>query len=577
MNGLKKVFSYALPYKIAMIVAFSLMLFELTVELFQPLFIAKIIDDGITTGDTSVVWTYGIGMMVLAIASFVAGVLNSYFAAHAAQGFGFDLRKATFKKLQLLTLSTFLTFPSSSLITRLTSDVTIVQNVLFMSLRIMARAPLLVIGSLIMAFLVNVKLAALLLVSAPFLAIFLYYMVKKGVAIFAQVQTKLDRVNRVTQEGLQAIRLVKAYLRGTYETNRFKTSARDLQETTVRAMRTMELILPILLFVMNVSLMAVLWFGAFEIQSNQIQVGELIAVINYGLRMTGAFSMFSFIIVVFSRAKASSERLEEILSNSDNEQEQLQTPPTQLKGRVQFNRVSFQYEGTEQPVLQNISFTVEPNERLAIMGPTGSGKSTLVQLIPRLFDPTEGEIILDDLPIQEWPLETLRQAVGFVPQRALLFSGTIEENLRWGRVDATEDMLIHSAKQAQIHSSIEQFSDGYQTVIGQRGVNLSGGQKQRLSIARALVREPELLILDDSTSALDVKTENEFLQALDTLNTTTIIITQKVPTAQKADHILLLDEGKMAGYGTHEELLQQSELYQKLVASQTEKEVQINE
>lgn len=577
MNGLKKVFSYALPYKIAMIVAFSLMLFELTVELFQPLFIAKIIDDGITTGDTSVVWTYGIGMMVLAIASFVAGVLNSYFAAHAAQGFGFDLRQATFKKLQFLTLSTFLTFPSSSLITRLTSDVTIVQNVLFMSLRIMARAPLLVIGSLVMAFLVNVKLAALLLISAPFLAIFLYYMVKKGVAIFAQVQTKLDRVNRVTQEGLQAIRLVKAYLRGTYETNRFKTSARDLQETTVRAMRTMELILPILLFVMNVSLMAVLWFGAFEIQSNQIQVGELIAVINYGLRMTGAFSMFSFIIVVFSRAKASSERLEEILSNSDNEQEQLQTPPTQLKGRVQFNRVSFQYEGTEQPVLQNISFTVEPNERLAIMGPTGSGKSTLVQLIPRLFEPTEGEIILDDLPIQEWPLETLRQAVGFVPQRALLFSGTIEENLRWGRIDATEDMLIHSAKQAQIHSSIEQFSDGYQTVIGQRGVNLSGGQKQRLSIARALVREPELLILDDSTSALDVKTENEFLQALDALNTTTIIITQKVPTAQKADHILLLDEGKMAGYGTHEELLQQSELYQKLVASQTEEEVQINE
>ncbi len=577
MNGLKKVFSYALPYKIAMIVAFSLMLFELTVELFQPLFIAKIIDDGITTGDTSVVWTYGIGMMVLAIASFVAGVLNSYFAAHAAQGFGFDLRQATFKKLQSLTLSTFLTFPSSSLITRLTSDVTIVQNVLFMSLRIMARAPLLVIGSLIMAFLVNVKLAALLLVSAPFLAIFLYYMVKKGVAIFAQVQTKLDRVNRVTQEGLQAIRLVKAYLRGTYETNRFKTSARDLQETTVRAMRTMELILPILLFVMNVSLMAVLWFGAFEIQSNQIQVGELIAVINYGLRMTGAFSMFSFIIVVFSRAKASSERLEEILSNSDNEQEQLQTPSTQLKGRVQFDRVSFQYEGTEQPVLQNISFTVEPNERLAIMGPTGSGKSTLVQLIPRLFEPTEGEIILDDLPIQEWPLETLRQAVGFVPQRALLFSGTIEENLRWGRIDATEDMLIHSAKQAQIHSSIEQFSDGYQTVIGQRGVNLSGGQKQRLSIARALVREPELLILDDSTSALDVKTENEFLQALDALNTTTIIITQKVPTAQKADHILLLDEGKMAGYGTHEELLQQSELYQKLVASQTEEEVQINE
>ena len=577
MNGLKKVFSYALPYKIAMIVAFSLMLFELTVELFQPLFIAKIIDDGITTGDTSVVWTYGIGMMVLAIASFVAGVLNSYFAAHAAQGFGFDLRQATFKKLQSLTLSTFLTFPSSSLITRLTSDVTIVQNVLFMSLRIMARAPLLVIGSLIMAFLVNVKLAALLLVSAPFLAIFLYYMVKKGVAIFAQVQTKLDRVNRVTQEGLQAIRLVKAYLRGTYETNRFKTSARDLQETTVRAMRTMELILPILLFVMNVSLMAVLWFGAFEIQSNQIQVGELIAVINYGLRMTGAFSMFSFIIVVFSRAKASSERLEEILSNSNNEQEQLQTPSTQLKGRVQFDRVSFQYEGTEQPVLQNISFTVEPNERLAIMGPTGSGKSTLVQLIPRLFEPTEGEIILDDLPIQEWPLETLRQAVGFVPQRALLFSGTIEENLRWGRIDATEDMLIHSAKQAQIHSSIEQFSDGYQTVIGQRGVNLSGGQKQRLSIARALVREPELLILDDSTSALDVKTENEFLQALDALNTTTIIITQKVPTAQKADHILLLDEGKMAGYGTHEELLQQSELYQKLVASQTEEEVQINE
>lgn len=575
---MKTVFSYAKPYKWPIFIALFLMLTELSVELIQPLLIAKIIDEGILAEDVSVIWTWGSVMMGLAFVAFFSGVINSYFAAHASQSFAFDLRQALFRQVQAFSMATFLRFPTAGLITRLTSDVTMAQNVLFMGLRIMLRAPLLVIGSLIMAFVVNVKLALYLVIGAPVLLIFLFIMARKGVGYFSNVQRRLDRVNRVIQENLQAVRLIKAYLRGMYEASRFSKVADILRKDTVKAMRMMELILPVLLFVMNVSLMAVLWFGAAEINNGGAQVGELVAIVNYAMRMTGAFSMFAFIIVAFSRAKASAERMEEVLvANEDLELHQSESSGfNKFEGDLRFENVSFNYPGKPEPIVDRVSFQVAPGEKLAIMGATGSGKSTLLNLIPRIFESTEGKIFVGGIEVKDWPLKDLRDTIGLVPQQSILFTGSILENLSWGDTEAAPDELEEAAKKAQIHESIDLFPQKYGTRVGQKGVNLSGGQKQRLSIARALVRKPSILILDDSTSALDVKTEMSLWNALEKEAATMLVVTQKVQTAKGADRILLLDEGKVVGYGTHADLMSQSALYRKIAESQSEEEVIID-
>lgn len=573
---MKTVFSYAKPYKWPIVIALILMLIELSVELIQPLLIAKIIDDGITVGDRETIILYGSIMMGLALLALVSGVTNSFFAAHAAQGFGYDLRQALFKQIQAFSMSTFLRFPTSSLITRLTSDVTMAQNILFMGLRILLRAPLVVIGSLVMAMLVNVKLASFLLIGIPFLCVFLFVMARKGVVYFSDVQRRLDRVNRVIQENLQAVRLIKAYLRGVYEGSRFSKVADLLRKDTVKAFRMMELIMPILLLIMNGSLMLVLWFGVGVVRAGDAQVGEIVAIVNYAFRITGGFSMFSFLIVAFSRAQASSVRMEEVLladddreiiipGNSESEEES--------RGALAFNNVTFHYPGHPEQVLSNVSFTINPGEKIAVMGATGSGKSTMLNLIPRIFTATSGEILLDGKNIEDWPLEELRNAIGLVPQQSVLFTGTIRENLAWGDPEARADELEAAAEKAQIHASIQRFPANYETRVGQKGVNLSGGQKQRLSIARALVRKPAILLLDDSTSALDVKTENALWEALEGERATMIVITQKIHTAQGADRILLLDEGKVAAYGTHDQLMNQSTLYRKIAESQLDEEV----
>lgn len=569
VSQLKTVFRYALPYKWPMLIAIVLMLIELSVELIQPLLIGKIIDDGIMQEDLNTVLILGSAMLALAFVALFTGVVNSYFAAHAAQSFGYDLRQALFQRVQTFSLAAFLRFPTSSLITRLTSDVTQAQNGLFMGLRIMARAPLMVLGSLIMAFVVSPKLAVFLLIGAPFLAVFLVVMARKGVHLFGVVQQRLDGVNQLVQENLQAVRLIKAYLRGTFETNRFSEAAGALKKDSVHVMRLMELVLPVLLFIMNISFMAVIWFGADEVRNSDMPVGDVVAVINYTMRMTSAFSMFSFLIVIFSRAKASSDRMEELLVTDDT-LEHLELSDTLHTGAtsVRFENVSFRYPETTKDVLKNVSFEVPAGEKLVIMGATGSGKSTMLQLLPRMFTVTAGTVYVDGQDIEEWPLDALRNLIGYVPQQSMLFTGSIAENLTWGKPDATVDEIEEAAKKAQIHSSIMSFGEGYETRVGQRGVNLSGGQKQRLSIARALIRKPSLLILDDSTSALDVKTESALWEALRGEDTTMLIVTQKIQTAQLADAILLLSDGEIVGYGTHDELLEASSFYREIVASQ---------
>lgn len=571
---MKTVFSYAKSYKLFIAIALFLMLLELTVELLQPLVIAKIIDDGIIAGDRGQIVEYGFLLMGLSAIAFLSGVINSYFASHVSQSFSFDLRKAVYGRIQSFSLATFNKFPASGLITRLTSDVTMVQTVLFMGLRIMLRAPLLVIGSIAMAFVVNAELAVYLVIVFPVLLIFLYVMVKQGVKYFSFVQQRLDRLNRMVQENLQAVRLIKAYLRGKYEATRFSEVAGSLKTDTVKAFRIMEIILPVLLFGMNLSLLAVLWFGAGQIRQGGAEIGELVAIVNYAMRMTGAFSMFSFIIMAFARAKASSERIEEVLLATDvREKGESGETNVLTRGEVVFKNVSFTYPGTDREVLHNISFRLEPNEKLAIMGATGSGKSSLLQLIPRFYDATEGNVQIHGRDVKDWSLRSLRKTIGIVPQQSMLFTGTISNNLSWGKEGAEQPELAGAAAKAQIHETVERFPKGYETRVGQKGVNLSGGQKQRLSIARALVRKPSVLILDDSTSALDVKTEAALWEELEREHATMLMVTQKIRTAMKADRILLLEDGRISAYGTHQELLQTSVLYRQIAESQQEQEV----
>lgn len=569
---MKTILSYLNPYKWLVILALFLMLMELAVELVQPLLIAKIIDDGILANDPQVIIELGVLMVVISFIAFLGAIANTVIASHIVQSYGYDIRMALFRKVQDFTMTAFLKFPNSSLITRLTTDVTMTQNVIFMGLRIMLRAPLLVIGSIVMAFIVNPSLAIYLVIGFPFLLIFMYFMARKGMKMFSRVQKTLDRLNRQIQENLQAVRLIKAYLRGRYEADRFNDVANELRSVNVTAFRIMEFILPVLLLVMNISLLAVLWFGADLVNTGQAPLGDLVAIVNYVMRMTGAFSMFAFIIIFFARAKASSERMEEVLLVDEDLEVGLEAGkmPRRSYGEIEFDNVSFRYPQTTDWVLENVSFRLKSGEKLAVMGATGAGKSTLFNLVPRFFEVTRGTIRVDGLAIEQWPLRELREAIGYVPQQSILFTGSIQENLGWGDAAAEEELLVKAAQKAQIHSSIEEFPNQYQTRVGQKGVNLSGGQKQRLSIARAIVRRPEILLLDDSTSALDVNTENALWEALEEESATMLVITQKIRTARGADAILLLDEGKVAGFGSHEELLKTSELYRAIAKSQQE-------
>ena len=576
---MKTVFAYVKPYIGIVVIALMLMFVELFVELIQPLIMSEIIDEGIIAGDTDTIIYYGLIMVGLTILALAAGIINSYFSAHAAQSFGFDLRNALFTKIQSFTMATYLKFPTAGLITRLTSDITQVQNVLFMSLRIMLRAPLSVIGSIVLAFYVNAKMATFFLIGAPILLIFLIVMALKGIRLFALVQKRLDRVNRILQEGLQAIRLVKAYMRGKYEATRFEEVSTALKLDTMKALRIMELILPVLMLIMNFCLLAVVWFGSKEIAAGNAEVGDLVAIVNYATRMTGTFSMFAFIIIAFSRAKASAERMEEVLLVDEGteiyEGVKAKSVINESEiGAVHFQNVSFKYPETEQLVLNQVSFSVMPGEKLAIMGATGAGKSTLLGLLPRLYDVTEGEILVNGRNVQSWALDDLRAMIGYVPQQSMLFTGSIYENVSWGKVNAPFEDVQAATMQAQIHNSVESFPESYNTRVGQKGVNLSGGQKQRLSIARALIRKSQILILDDSTSALDVKTEAALWEALEKEQATMFVVTQKIRTAKTADKILLLEEGRVVGFGSHEQLIRSNELYRNIAKSQQELEVE---
>ncbi|MGI8313617.1 ABC transporter ATP-binding protein [Halobacillus mangrovi] len=566
---MQKIIAYSMNYKTSAGIALSLMLIELIVELVQPLILAKIIDGGILAEDYSTVALWGSVLIGLSLLAFTAGVTNSFFAANFSQGVGYDLRRDLFAKVQKFTHENFQQFSTPGLITKMTNDVTQIQSLLFMFVRIALRAPLFIIFGLIMAFTINVQLTFILVVAVPAFLGFLFWVLKIGVRLFKRVQLNLDRLNTVIRENLTGIRLIKGFNREDYESDRFLHVNKQLMGVNKRALWLMEVAMPVVMLGMNASILLILWLGADKLSLGNIQAGELVALINYATRIMFTFGLFTFLIMIFSRGNASAERISEVLDvEAPSYLEDSEKIHQELKGEVQFDRVSFFHSA--HPVLQNISFHAQPGQTIGLLGETGAGKTSLLHHIPRLYEKHSGEIYLDDIPIESFDIKSLRKQISLVPQDIHLFSGSVRSNIAWGKENAKMSEIVEAAKQAQIHSFIKSLPDGYDTVLGQKGVTFSGGQKQRLSIARALVRKPKILILDDSTSALDAYTEMKLLNSLKNQQCTVFIVAQKISSLKEANQILLLHQGKLIAQGSHEELLNESPYYREVFQSQRE-------
>jgi len=575
-----KISRYLKPYWAYVLMAPLFMALEVYMDLLQPNLMADIVDNGIANGDMNYVLTRLLIMLGIALVGMVGGIGCIYTSTVAALGFGTDIRSDLFRKIQTFSFSNLDRFQTSSLITRLTNDVTQLQNVVTMSLAMMIRSPLLCIGSIIMTIKISPSLASVLLVALPLTIIGTAVIIRKGFPLFRQVQSKIDKVNTIMRENLAGVRLVKAFLRKDFEENRFKNANEELRDIAITAGRLMSIGMPLLMLITNLATVAVLWLGGINVQNGSLQIGELIAFINYLVRIMMSLVMIAFNLMAFSRGKVSADRIREVLMEEPDivdPAESRNNPshePKITRGQVVFENVTFSYSPTGEPVLKNISFTAEPGETVAIIGETGSGKTTLVSLIPRLYDPQEGRVLIDGVDVREYSLYNLRKEIGMVMQNSLLFSGSILDNLRWGDPDADLEKAVEVATIAQAHQFIMKTPNGYDTDLSQGGVNLSGGQKQRLNIARALMKRPKILILDDATSAVDMVTEAKIQRALRQWShkCTTFIIAQRISSVMDADKIIVLDRGRIAGIGIHEELLASNPLYQDIYRSQVGKE-----
>lgn len=573
---MKRLALYLKPYWAAVLLAPLLMLVEVVCDLLQPTLMSRIVNIGVGSGDAGYIIKTGTLMLGIALLGMAGGIGCTIFAVIASQNFGTDLRADLFQKIQSFSFANLDKLKTESLITRLTNDVMQVQHVVLMMLRILVRAPLLFVGGIVMAVAINPVLACISLAVIPVMIGILAFVITKSFPLFAAVQEKLDRVNRVMRENLTGVRVVKAFVRSDYEISRFGKANDELMEITVKASRFVGMTMPIIMLLMNTGVVAVTWLGGYRVNSGNIQVGHVIALINYIMQILFALMMSTMMLMSATRAKASADRIIEVLDmelDIGNDSEACRN--VVRAGRVEFKHVSFRYEGTSgADVLQDVSFTANPGETIAILGATGAGKSTLINLIPRFYDATEGRILIDGVDVRDMEPQYLRSIISVVLQESILFSGTIRDNIRWGRKDATEEEVVEAAKAAQAHDFIMGFPHGYDTVLGQRGVNLSGGQKQRLSIARALLKKPLILIMDDSTSAVDLETESRIQASLKELmkNTTCFIIAQRINSVVEADKIIVLENGRVADIGSHGDLMRSSRVYQEIYRSQTGEE-----
>lgn len=576
---MKTLLNYLRRYWIFALAAPLLMLLEVFMDLMLPTIMARIVDVGIVNQDLPLVFSLGIRMILITLLAFLGGSGCAVTSSFAATGLGADLRQDLFTKVQSLSYKNLDEMETGNLITRLTNDVSQIEEVSLMMLRVMVRAPLQILGSLVMAVLISRQLSLLFVIFIPLLLAVIAVLVKKAYPLFYKAQAKLDKLNTRLQENLAGKRLVKAFVREVYEEEKFGRANEDLTDTTIQASRSVSLMNPAMQVLLNGAIIAALWFGAKLIDLRALKIGALMAFINYLSQLLFSLMMLSNVLMRFSRAQASSARIQEIFrSIPDISEPEKPFLPQEIRGKIEFKNVSFSYTHQGDPVLKNISFTILPGETAALIGATGSGKTSLAGLIPRFYSIDSGEILIDGINIDSMELEGLRKKIAVVPQQTILFSGSVKENILYHYEKAhhedLKDLMEESARSADIHDFLSQLPDGYMTDLNQKGVNFSGGQKQRIAIARALAKKAPIMIFDDATSAVDMATEKQIRRSLKQHSSerTTLIIAQRISSVLDADTIIILDDGQISGIGTHEALLKENSIYREIYNSQIDSE-----
>lgn len=581
---MKRWFKYIKPYWVYFVLGPLCMIVEVIGEVFIPKLYSQIINNGVNNQNVGYIVGMAALMVGVSVLMLLGGVGGAYFGAKASVNFGADLRQDLYNKVQKYSFANIDKFQTGSLVTRLTNDVTQMQNMVNMLLRMCLRAPGMMIGAIIMAVIMNARLALILAVIMPFMIIVLFFLIKYAFPRFGIMQTKLDALNTNVQESITNIRVVKSFVREDHQRKTFAKANKDLKDTGISAMNVMIIMMPLMMLFMNLASLAVVWFGGQEVMDTVINatggmdVGDLSAFLTYITQILSSLMMLSMLFVFSSRALASSKRVREVLDEVPDidDANAADADRKVTNGDIEFRNVVFRYYKTsEDPVLDHISFKVRGGQTVGIIGSTGCGKTTLVSMIPRLYDADEGEIIVDGVNVRDYSLKNLRDGVGMMLQKNVLFSGTIAQNLEWGDENATQDEIVSAAEKAQANGFVSAMKDGYDTVLDQGGTNVSGGQKQRLCIARALLKKPKILILDDSTSAVDTATESRIRTALktDLAGTTKIIIAQRISSVMDADEIIVMSDGRITGIGKHDELIRSNEEYREIYISQTGKEV----
>ena len=563
------------PYRNIVIIVLILLFFQSLGELYLPTLMADIVDKGIVNGDTSYIIGIGGLMLLVAAGGTVCAIIAILLSSKTATAFSRDLRSKVFSRVESYSLHEFNKIGTASLITRTTNDINQVQQVMIMGLRMMITAPMMCIGGIIMAVSKDAKLSLIFVVVIPVLATVIFLVARKGLPLFKVMQSKLDKLSLVLRENLIGIRVIRAFNRIDHEKKRFNDANRDLTDNAIRVNKIMAAIMPMMMLVMNFTTIAIIWFGGIRIDNGNMQVGDMMAFIQYAMQIMFSLIMVSMMFVMIPRASVSAVRINEVLDMVPEikDADEIQIGDGR-KGFVEFKNVTFHYPGADQPAIQDITFHAGPGEITAIIGGTGSGKSTLINLIPRFYDVDEGYILVDGVDVREMSQESLRSKIGLVPQRAVLFTGTIAENIRYGKGNASDEEVKRAAETAQAMEFISTMEDGFESVLAQGGNNVSGGQKQRLAIARALIRRPEIYIFDDSFSALDFKTDAKLRAALkrETKDATVLIVAQRVSTVVDADRIIVLDDGAVVGIGNHKELFNTCKVYREIVTSQLSEE-----
>ena len=570
-----KLLKFLFPYSSTVVFILVFMVGQALAELYLPTLMSDVVNNGMMQGNTAYIIQYGVYMLLVALVSSICSIAGSFVSARVAVRLGMDLRNGLFTRVESYSMNEFDKIGTASLLTRTTNDIIQVQTVMVMMMRFMIYAPIMCVGGIFMAFSKDRPLTLILVVVLPLLVLTVGLVAAKVVPIFKALQKKLDKVNLVLRENLIGIRVIRAFNRIDSEKKRFDFANKDLTDTAIRVNKIMAVVQPVMIIFMNITSIAIIWFAGLRIGSGNMQLGDMMAFLQYAMMIMFSLIMVSIMYVMVPRAQVSAERIEEVLNMHPEitDPEEPKGFGTQ-RGHVEFNNVTFHYPGAEKPALEHLTFTSEPGEVTAIIGGTGSGKTTLISLIMRFYDIDEGSIKVDEADIREITQKDLRAKIGFVPQSIVLFNGTIAHNIRYGKKDASDEEVQHAAEVAQATEFIENMADGFEAEIAQGGTNISGGQKQRLSIARALVRKPEIYIFDDSFSALDYKTDSSLRRALrkEIGQSTVIIVAQRVSTVMDADKIIVLDEGKIVGIGKHKELLNTCEIYHEIVSSQLSEE-----